>query len=602
MSHHERQRSKSYVRSRDPAYVEKVSYTRSERSSPSETRFAPKYSLSLDGRRDRTVSRSYHASPPSASPPPPPQYTARPSRITSSPENLPFRSNPSYPPPSHSITRYNYGSRKDPLKCASVSSYQQPVFQEITRHTGANGMREDLNFLVLGQTSAGKSSFINLLIHRGDLRAGAPRTAEVGHSLRSCTSNVNEYSCAADDGRRFNLIDTPGFDDTTRSDAEVLTTIATYLALQYRSGRRIHGIIFLHRIVDVRLCASAIKMAETVKRMCGEEFYGYVALVTNMWQLLKDQETGNQRERELLTHPKFWGDFRAYSPTFQHRNTRENASKIMESFLDRLETSRKGPPLRIQAEIVDEGQPISKTDAGNFLEGQLARMRDKHEQELRRIKHEIRIATQGSDPEIAEALSESYGSTRLQLQQTDRDIQMLKKEVDFFREENPSSPRRHSISRYWTEPSSHSRRRHVNFETPSSAGSDSDSDTRGHKYDTENMPMIPTDRFSHFEEPGSYLGQQKDTSIIDSILPSSTTSKEAPNPRSERKVIIGTESGAGKPRKTKASTSFGAFGEWMLGPPIPRRQPSSQPASRRQSMIASNPLKRDEVRLCSAHP
>jgi hypothetical protein len=40
----------------------------------------------------------------------------------------------------------------------------------------------------------------------------------------------------------------------------------------------------------------------------------------------------------------------------------------------------------------------------------------------------------------------------------------------------------------------------------------------------------------------------------------------------------------------------------MLGPPIPRRQPSSQPASRRQSMIASNPLKRDEVRLCSAHP
>jgi GTP-binding protein EngB required for normal cell division len=477
-------------------------------------------------------------------------------------------------------------------------------------------MREDLNFLVLGQTSAGKSSFINLLIHRGDPRAGALRTAEIGHSLRSCTSNVNEYSCAADDGRRFNLIDTPGFDDTTRSDAEVLTTIATYLALQYQRGRRIHGIIFLHRIVDVRLSASAIKMAETVKRMCGEDFYGYVALVTNMWQLLKDQETGNQRERELLTHPKFWGDFlHAYPPTFQHRNTRENASKIMESFLDHLETSRKRPPpLMIQVEIVDKRQPVSKTDAGNFLEGQLARMRDKHEQELRQIKHEIRIATQESDPEIAEALSESYDSTRLQLQRTDRDIQMLKKDVDFFREENPSSPRRYSISRSWTEPSSHSRRRHVNFETPSSAGTDSDRDTRGHKYDTENMPMIPTDRFSPFEEPGSYLGQQKDTSIIDSILRSSTTSKEAPNPRSERKVTVGIESGAGKPRRTKASTesssrhcevnlaSLSGFSGWMLGSPTPRRQPSSQPASRRQSVIVSHPLKRDEVQSCSAHP
>ena len=31
-------------------------------------------------------------------------------------------------------------------------------------------------------------------------------------------------------GKRIVLVDTPGFDDTTRSDTDVLNTIVTYLA------------------------------------------------------------------------------------------------------------------------------------------------------------------------------------------------------------------------------------------------------------------------------------------------------------------------------------------------------------------------------------
>jgi predicted GTPase len=48
--------------------------------------------------------------------------------------------------------------------------------------------------------------------------------------LESCTAEVqlaNEFTL---DGRRVVLIDTPGFDDTTKSDTDILRTIATFLA------------------------------------------------------------------------------------------------------------------------------------------------------------------------------------------------------------------------------------------------------------------------------------------------------------------------------------------------------------------------------------
>jgi hypothetical protein len=53
---------------------------------------------------------------------------------------------------------------------------------------------------------------------------------EIGYGLRSCTDAVNPAGAFNLDGRRVVLIDTPGFDDTTRSDTDVLKMIAAYLA------------------------------------------------------------------------------------------------------------------------------------------------------------------------------------------------------------------------------------------------------------------------------------------------------------------------------------------------------------------------------------
>ena len=52
----------------------------------------------------------------------------------------------------------------------------------------------------------------------------------VGMGLESCTAEVQLSNEFVVDGRRVVLIDTPGFDDTNISDAEILNKIAAFLA------------------------------------------------------------------------------------------------------------------------------------------------------------------------------------------------------------------------------------------------------------------------------------------------------------------------------------------------------------------------------------
>ncbi len=54
-------------------------------------------------------------------------------------------------------------------------------------------------------------------------------------------------------GYNVYLIDTPGFDDTNRSDVDTLKLIAHYLSVSYANRVCIGGIVYLHRISDNRV-------------------------------------------------------------------------------------------------------------------------------------------------------------------------------------------------------------------------------------------------------------------------------------------------------------------------------------------------------------
>jgi hypothetical protein len=100
------------------------------------------------------------------------------------------------------------------------------------------------------------------------------------------------------------VVDTPGFDDSKRSDSVILEQIVEFLRTQHELGIPLKGIIYLHRLTDNKMSGSAQRYFEMFKCICGGRNLENVVLLTTMWDELKDEAVGLARERELRAD--FW--------------------------------------------------------------------------------------------------------------------------------------------------------------------------------------------------------------------------------------------------------------------------------------------------------
>ncbi|KAF5321747.1 hypothetical protein D9619_000416 [Psilocybe cf. subviscida] len=91
--------------------------------------------------------------------------------------------------------------------------------------------------LVLGITGVGKSTFI--------CSAGPKRTGPTIHSsLTFSAAPVEEFEVKSEDGQTISLVDTPGFNDTEKSDRIVLAEIIKFLKSRKKDWK-VAGIIYL---------------------------------------------------------------------------------------------------------------------------------------------------------------------------------------------------------------------------------------------------------------------------------------------------------------------------------------------------------------------
>jgi hypothetical protein len=61
-------------------------------------------------------------------------------------------------------------------------------------------------------------------------------------------------------GLPVQLLDSPGFDDTTLSDSEILEAIATELTSIYQNNKSLNGLIFVYDISMFRLGGQSAKV------------------------------------------------------------------------------------------------------------------------------------------------------------------------------------------------------------------------------------------------------------------------------------------------------------------------------------------------------
>ena len=106
----------------------------------------------------------------------------------------------------------------------------------------------------------------------------------------------------------MHLIDTPGFDDTNRSDSDVLKDLAYWLGISYEKKKiRLTGLIYLHPISHVRMAGTPFKNLRTFRKMVGTGSMSSVALVSTMWGPSSGKEEA-EREELLRMKPEYWGN------------------------------------------------------------------------------------------------------------------------------------------------------------------------------------------------------------------------------------------------------------------------------------------------------
>jgi len=67
------------------------------------------------------------------------------------------------------------------------------------------------------------------------------------------------------------LLDTPGFDDHTLLDSEILAMISDCLEDSFKDGVDIVGVLYMHPITDPRMKRSAMKNLRLFKKIVGME-------------------------------------------------------------------------------------------------------------------------------------------------------------------------------------------------------------------------------------------------------------------------------------------------------------------------------------------
>ncbi|KAF9463763.1 hypothetical protein BDZ94DRAFT_1125479, partial [Collybia nuda] len=181
----------------------------------------------------------------------------------------------------------------------------------------------------------------------------------VSDLLESCTRDTQTGRDFTFNERTVTLIDTPGFDDTEREDADILQSISGYLENQYRKNLKLSGVIYLHRISDQKMGGVSRRSFRMMSELCGERNYKNVMIVTNMWDKVPPAE-GEKREAQLRT------DTRYFKPALdkqaklaRHDNTLVSAKNILKSLLDNTPIA-----LSIQNELVEDEKHISDTTAG----------------------------------------------------------------------------------------------------------------------------------------------------------------------------------------------------------------------------------------------
>lgn len=240
-------------------------------------------------------------------------------------------------------------------------------------------------------------------------------------------------------GINFTLVDTPGFDDSSKSNEVIAKHILEWLASSFRNGIRLTGILYLHRIIDPRIGGEARQKMRMFRKLCGPDCMKHVVLGTTFWDGITP-EKGAMREKELASNDEFWGMLAKKGskivriPTEGDRecglrilhDMAKNGVFIPEAQREMIEDSKSAHETSAAKTIREETEKIQRE-----MEAQIQAQRAKFQHDLSRLgadqrkkrrqeKHEqeesAAAQAKAAADELATAQQEYWNNHALQLQ------------------------------------------------------------------------------------------------------------------------------------------------------------------------------------------
>ncbi|RDB17360.1 GTPase IMAP family member 4 [Hypsizygus marmoreus] len=228
--------------------------------------------------------------------------------------------------------------------------------------TGGSVMEDpresDLVVVVLGQTGAGKSTFINAVVGK--------TVASVGHELKSETQEVQHIFLehpTVSPNHRVVLLDTPGFNDTSMEDTDLVARVSHWLKKYYKTTSNLAGVIYLLEITQAREEERCRKNLEKFAKSCGVEVKNTnIVFATTKWGETV-QSIGERREQLLLTD--LGGLMKPGSKIHRFGDTIESAMTIVGLVLENCVQSKKvivtGPePRKLAISVSDRPVDFSR--------------------------------------------------------------------------------------------------------------------------------------------------------------------------------------------------------------------------------------------------
>jgi hypothetical protein len=208
------------------------------------------------------------------------------------------------------------------------------------------------------------------------------------------------------------LVDTPGFDDTFIEDTNILGDIAAWLNEGYENSVKLTGIIYLHRIADIKLGYAGMKTLRLFRALCGENGLKSVVLATTHWPKVVT-ETELKRERQLKGHKSMWKTMIENGCKVWRQDRDEKSALEIIQYLINL--NRQFHP-QISEEMAN-GATLDETAAGREMEAEFERIKKDFERQLEETRKELKEANRMRDLERKEEMEDLRAEIESQQEQ-----------------------------------------------------------------------------------------------------------------------------------------------------------------------------------------